>query len=135
MSQENVEIVRRGFDAFNRSDVADVAELWQEDAVFRPLFLGGGAVEGAVYRGHAELSRFIEQQSETWATVASEAQELRDLGQQVLVRTQLSAVGRASGVEVKQISWGLYRLRDGKIAEATIYADEAQALESVGLRE
>jgi ketosteroid isomerase-like protein len=53
MSRENVEIVRRIFDAFNERDAEAVVTLWATAAEWRPAFIGGGLMEGAVYRGHA----------------------------------------------------------------------------------
>ncbi len=46
MSRENVEIVRRLFDAFNRQDANSVSELWTLDAEWRPAYIGGGLLEG-----------------------------------------------------------------------------------------
>ena len=71
MSQENVEIVRRVFDAFNERDAEAVVTLWAAAAEWRPAFIGGGLMEGAVYRGHAGVREFIEMQNETWATVVA----------------------------------------------------------------
>jgi ketosteroid isomerase-like protein len=51
MSQENVEIVRRGFTAFTRRDTALFFDLLHPDVEWVPLM---AALESRVYRGHVE---------------------------------------------------------------------------------
>jgi ketosteroid isomerase-like protein len=46
MSQENVEIVRQLFAAFNRRDTNAVRDLWTADAEWRPAYIGGGRAGG-----------------------------------------------------------------------------------------
>ena len=59
MSQENVEIIRRLLDAFNRLDADAVRGIWSPDAEWRPAFTGGGLIEGAVFRGRQGVSEFL----------------------------------------------------------------------------
>ena len=81
MSQENVEIVRRVFDAFDRRDTGPVADLWTTDAEFRPAYIGGGLLERAVFRRPKGLAEFIELQSETWDSIVAEPVEISDVGE------------------------------------------------------
>ena len=56
MSQENVETVRRVFDAFNRRDIAAFLELLDPDVEWRPVLpvvLGG---EATVSRARSSFS-------------------------------------------------------------------------------
>src|SRR5262245_27623383 len=99
MSQENVEVVRRLYQAFNEGTAADIVpELWHEDVVLRPALIGGGLLEGAVYSGHRGVFEFLAMQAETWERVTIEPVDIRDLDAYLLVETRLQAVGRASGV-------------------------------------
>ena len=133
MSQENVKLVRRLYQDFNRGTTD--FDLWHEDAEWRPAFIGGGLVEGAVYRGHEGQAEFLAMQAETWESVTSEPVKIRDLGEYVLVETRLQAVGRASGIELTQVTWGLFEVRDGKVVSGRVYTGQAEALEAVGLKE
>jgi ketosteroid isomerase-like protein len=133
MSQENVVIVRRLFDAFNRQDGNAVRELWTADAEWRPAYIGGGLLEGAVFRGDEGMAAFVELQAETWESVVAEPADARDLGNTVLVEVRLSAVGRGSGVPVERVTWNVFELRDGRISKGRVYTNERQALEAVGL--
>jgi ketosteroid isomerase-like protein len=135
MSQENVEIVRQLFDAFNRQDGNAVRDLWTLEAEWRPAYIGGGLLEGAAFRGHEGVIEFVELQSETWESVVVEPLEMRDLGAQVLAEVRLRAVGRASGIPVERITWNVFLLRAGKAATGTVYRRKEEALKAVGLAE
>jgi ketosteroid isomerase-like protein len=135
MSQENVEIVRRLLDAFNRRDAQAVAKLWTDDGEWRPAFIGGGLLEGSVFRGRDGAAEFVELQTETWESVAAVPADLRDLGDTVLVEVHLSAVGRGSGIPVERVTWNVFELRDGRAAAGTVYASREEALEAMGLAE
>ena len=135
MSQQNVEIVRRIFDLFNRQQAGAVADLWTPDGEWRPAFLGGGLLEGAAFRGADGLAEFVDRQAETWVSSVAEPVEIRDLGDSVLVKVHLSAVGRASGIPVERETWNVFEFRDGKIATGRAYIDEPEALRAMGLEE
>jgi ketosteroid isomerase-like protein len=135
MSRENVEIVRQVLDAFNRRDDETVRALWTADGEWWPAFLGGGLLEGAVYRGHEGVAEFIEVQAETWETIVAEPVDMRDLGNRVLVTVHLKAVGRTSGVAVDRTTWNVFELRDDKVSAGRVYATKEEALEAVGLSE
>lgn len=135
MSHENVKIVRRLLDAFNRQDARAVAELWTDDGEWRPAFIGGGLLEGAVFRGRDGAAEFVELQTETWESVAAVPVDLLDLGDTVLVEVHLSAVGRGSGIPVERVTWNVFGLRDGKAAAGTVYTSREDALKAVGLAE
>jgi ketosteroid isomerase-like protein len=133
MSQENVELVRRLYQAF--SEGTTDLDLWHTDAELRPALIGGGLLEGAVYRGHEGVSEFVAMQTETWESVIAEPVEIRDLGRYVLVETRLQAVGRASGIELSDVTWNTFEIHDGKVANWRVFTEKQQALEAVGLSE
>jgi ketosteroid isomerase-like protein len=135
MSQENVEIMHRAFDLFNRGDGDSFDEVFTTDSEWRPAYLGGGLMEGAVFRGIDGMREFLTLQAETWESVAAEAGEVRDLGDRVLVEVQLRGIGRTGGVPVDRITWNVFEFRDGKIAVGKVYTAKAEALAAVGLSE
>ena len=63
MSQENVEIVRAAFEAWNRGDFDRLLSLWSEEAEFYPL---RAQLEGRPYHGHKGLRRFVAEIGEEW---------------------------------------------------------------------
>lgn len=137
MSEEsrNVELVRACYEAFNRRDGNSLHELWTTDSEWRPAYLGGGLLEGAVYRGPEGLLEFLEVQAEAWGSILADPVELRGLGDRVLAEVHLKVVGRASGITVKRITWSVFELRDGKVAAGRVYSNKEEAFDAVGLSE
>ena len=132
MSQENVEIVRRVFDAFNRRDIAAFLELLDPDVEWVPVL---AVLEGSVYRGHADIRRWIKDLDTDWEFFEVYHEELRDLGDRVLVSGHWRARGRASGIEVENPGTYLYEIKGGKVASMRTFTDRVEALEAVGLSE
>jgi ketosteroid isomerase-like protein len=136
MSDENVELIRRVYQSFNEDTGSElVVDLWHEDAELRPALTGGGLLEGAVYRGHEGMLEFLATQAETWEKIIVEAVDIRDLGAYLLVETRLQAVGRASGIELSQVTWNRFEVRNGKVASMRVFTEQEEALEAVGLPE
>ena len=92
MSEENVEVVRRGYAAFNRGDldamVADFAPTFE--------YVASGAVPGpgGVYRGPEGLREFMGWFFGEFSNARAEINELTEAGDRVLVGT--TARGRGS---------------------------------------
>jgi ketosteroid isomerase-like protein len=61
MSQENVEIMRAGFAAYNRRHLDGILENWAPDAVLDRSNSRG--LDAGVYRGHDEIRAFMERSS------------------------------------------------------------------------
>jgi uncharacterized protein len=132
MSQENVDIVRRATDPFNRRDIPALLELLDPDVEWIPIM---AALEGRVYRGHEGVRRWFEDLAADWESFETSGVEYRDLGDRVLVFGSWRARGRASGVELENrpASW-LIDLKGGKIVRLQTFTDRAEALEAVGLK-
>jgi ketosteroid isomerase-like protein len=136
MSQENVEIVRRVYDAVERGDATTVLGLYDPGiewefsrSPFRLLF------QHDVYRGHDGLRSFIrERYEEAWESIDDELEELIDAGEHVISVITTRGRGRASGVEVEKTHAGVWTFRGRKIVRVAWMSRE-EALESAGLRE
>src|SRR5213083_3794761 len=70
MSQENVEIVRRSTDAYNRRDLDGMLEDWAPDAVLD--WSNARAFDAGVYRGHGEIRAFVEGFLAAWDEIRFE---------------------------------------------------------------
>ncbi len=66
---------------------------------------------------------------------SEEVEEIRDLGDSVLVVSTQRGRGRGSGVEMEHRFAMLYELRNGKVIRWTIYNDRSEALEAAGSSE
>jgi ketosteroid isomerase-like protein len=134
MSEENVEILRRGFEAFAHGDIETVLELAGPDPVWAPGILpvmGGKAIRGA-----DALRRFFTQDLwEAFDEFRAEPLSFEDLGDSVLAPTRYVGRGERSGVEIEQTFFSVYKFRAGKIVWFRDFDTRAEALKAAGLRE
>ena len=132
MSQENVELVRRRFEAFNRGDLAAMIGLTDPDAIWwdRPDDPEGAAA----HPGRAACFRHLAEILED-AELQAQPQEFIDAGDRVVVRVRLVGCGRTSGIAFQEHEFHVFTLRGGKVTEIREYRDRAEALEAVGLSE
>ena len=135
MSQENVEIVRRGLEQFNRQ-FTSTEEL--DLGVLAPdvVFDNSNAVfDPAIYRGHDGIREFMSVQRGMWNLQQVEAHEFIPVDEdRVIVPIQFVSVGR-DGIEIAAHVVFLMTVRDGKTSHVKTFQSKADALEAVGLSE
>jgi len=128
MSQENVEIVRRAWEAFMRRDNEATLALYDPEVELHHH------VDGSVYRGLAGVRAYFRDWFDVWGEVFSnDLEELIDAGDDVIAVMHVGARGRRSGIEVERREWHVWTLRDRKLWRLRIYATKAEALEADGL--
>ena len=127
MSRENVEIVRRWLETFNSWDVAAFVELWDPDCEFFTLF--GSQLAGTPYQGHDGLRHYCEERAQVWAELRHEIDELREVGERIVVIGRLFGRGLGSGVEVDHQLALLFDFRGEHILRVRSFSDRAEALE------
>ena len=132
MSEENVNLGRLAFDAWNRGDYDAWIDAFDGECEFWPL---RAQLEGRPYRGHDGLRQFADDLTEEWEHVRFVLSEARDAGNQVVALAQIEARGRASGAELHIPIGVVATMRAGKIVEARMYSDPAEAFEAAGLEE
>jgi ketosteroid isomerase-like protein len=135
MSSENVEVVRRTIEAWQR----DGSETWL--SMFDPEVEWHSAqrlVEGA-----ASTYRGIDGMREMWTFWRTEIEDLqleieahRDLGDNdVLTLARIRWRGPASGIVVESPLAMVATVRDGRVLRSMDYLSHAEALEAVRLAE
>src|SRR5687768_6775766 len=103
MSRENVERLRRGYEALNRGDIAAaLAPLHPALQVEDHEWSLGTAV---VRHGHEGFLEIFSTVNEGFEDVVYAPEEFRDLDGQVLVRARRTGRGTASGAEVKEMQF------------------------------
>src|SRR5690606_26811139 len=133
VADEDVDVVRRVFEAFARRDAAAVAACFHEDGVFEPVT--AQLVAGGVpYAGHAGIRRYMEDITLVWEDLRPEPSVFHDVGDGVVV-----AIGRVYAWGVGRVidspaGW-LFRIHDGLVTYARVYDSTRQALEDGGLAE
>jgi ketosteroid isomerase-like protein len=133
MSQENVEIVKRGIDAFNRGDLDLMAGLVTPNAEVSPAITG--SVDGRGLLGAEAYRSWFEEISDTWQEFRILADEFRDLGDCVVMLGRITGRGRGSGVAVDAPIGQVYDFRDHKISRLRAFLDHGEWLRATGLTE
>jgi ketosteroid isomerase-like protein len=135
MSQENVEIVRVLYDAFNRG------ELDAYLSVLDPEFVWHGPTEipdlAGTYRGVEGVRRYLSKLMEVFNDYRMVPEEFIDAGDEhVLVLAREGGRGKGSGIAVQTNPTGhLWTVRDGRPARLDSYWERANALQAVGLEQ
>jgi ketosteroid isomerase-like protein len=130
MSEQNVEVMEKGIEAWNRRDT----DLWISYAAPEIEWMPAGpaAVEGAVYRGHEAVRRGMAAVWETWDIFDFHDGTLRDLGDSVLWLGHIQMRGGASGIDLRQ-EFAIHGvLRDGKMIRVRTFLAWDEALAAVG---
>jgi ketosteroid isomerase-like protein len=136
MSEENVDLVRRGIEAINRGDIEAALALadplpefeWVPSGVLIPDL-------ASVQRGSEGMRRVVEVFFGAFDAAHIEVHDLIDAGDQVFGSLTLQGRGKQSGAEASWDVWLVWTVRDGRVARVLGFTDRDAALEAAGLRE
>ena len=131
VAESGVDIVRGLFDAFAAGDRVGWRDRVDPDVVWdmstSPLPSAG------VYRGHEGVEQFFRDWMGTWDDYRLETLEVIDAGRdRVVVVFRQSGRGRASGIVIDRLFFGLYELADGKLVRFRPFDSREAALEAAG---
>ena len=133
MSQENVDIVRRGYEHFQATRELP-AQFVAPDFVW-DMSKFGGVVDQEVYEGIEATRRFVKDWNDAWDHWEIEVDRLHDAGDQVVAVVRQRGQSKATGMHVEMIFAQVWTVRDGMEARMEMYADPDEALKAVGLGE
>ena len=127
MSQENVEIVKAAFAAYNRGDLDALIQFYDPDVIFETLFLG-------TRHGNEAIRRLYEENRNTLSGYAIDPTELIDAGETVV---RVSGVGPASqfAMEDRDRFALLFTINNGRVVRQQSFRNREVALEAAGLSE
>ena len=126
---DNVAVVRRAMDAFERADLDGVLEAFSADCEFD--FSNSRGPLSGVYRGRDEARAFLSSFLEPWATLETTTELVEIADARVLTVTEIRTRGQGSGAEVNATGALIWTIRDGEVAAAKMYQSKADALEAV----
>ena len=133
MSQENVNLVVRAIEAFRVGGVEATLRFYPSDVLWHPFPEWVGDTE---YRGHDGVRRVTGIWTDNLDDFAIELEEVRDLGDRVLMLGETAGRIKETGLPIRQRLGVVFSdFRKGKVGEAHYFATWAEALEAVGLRE
>jgi ketosteroid isomerase-like protein len=135
MSQESVETATHAIAAWNALDLEAFMKVWHPEAEWRPAFPKGTEGTGSVFTGHAGIGEAWHNVRTAWSVYQVKPQEVRIVGDALLVLGGIHACGKASGIEIDSKWSAVLRYRDGLIISAWDWLDHRSALAAVGLSE
>jgi len=132
MSQDDVEVVRAAFDAWNRGPEA-LGDILDSDVDWR-------AIEGAPddvgpMRGLDAMRAYTQDWFDHFDDLRVEPEELIDAGDRVVAVQRLSGRAKGSGIETELRYAVVYPVSGGKIVRGREYMTREPALEAVRLDE
>jgi ketosteroid isomerase-like protein len=132
MSQENVELLRRGYE-----HVAGTGELPRDvchpDLVWDTTTFGGFNAERCI--GVDEANRWLARWIDGFNDWSIEVEEAIEAGDQVVAITRQRGTAGHGGPQVELRLAQVWTFRDGLIERMRMYPDRADALEAAGLQE
>lgn len=131
MAPANVELVRPMYAAWGRGDYSSVE--WAHPEI--DIVLADGPAPGS-WTGLAGMAEGWRDWVTAWEEYCLEADEYRELDdKRVLVLSQFSGRGKASGLTVRTSGAVVFHLREGKVTRLVVYWDRERALADLGLTE
>jgi ketosteroid isomerase-like protein len=133
MSEENVEVVRQGFDAFAAGGVEAALHSFAPDVVLYTFPEWPGPSE---YRGHDGVRTLLGEWFENFDDFGIEVREIRDAGDKVVGLAETVGRIKGSGLPIRQPLGVVYGdFRNGKIGEGRNFLTWREALKAAGLSE
>ena len=133
MSKENVEVVRRAYEAMNDREFSRAPQLLDPEVEFD---LSRNILNPDIYRGYDGFERLVGVIEDVWDDFHFEVQELIDGGDCVVAEVTVAGTGRGSGVEAEMRVFNIWTLRGGKVIRLVGgYRERSEALEAAGLSE
>ena len=138
MSEENVEIVRRIYEALARRDTTTIFALYDPEVEF---YFARGTFQdrigdAGVYRGYAGLREIDRELRGAFENFETTYEDLIDAGERVVSVSRYRARGRGSGIEVDgPLQFGLWTIRNHRVVRVDWFDTREQAIAAAGLSE
>jgi uncharacterized protein len=130
MSQQNLEVARRAFSAWNAGDPEALRDAYDPDAV---MHYHGDWPEPGPFSGRDAIIRQFERMREALDDRDSLVflGEPLDVADRVVIRFAWRGEGHGPAMDLEVTV--VYAIRDGRILQADFFPDHAEALEAAGL--
>ena len=130
ISDENIEMMRGGYNAVIKGDFDGVLELMDPEIEIhdRPE-----APDARTYHGHEGVLAALQLSLDTFDDLRFEPEEFIGAGDEVVVILRFTGRGKVSGVPVEDRIAHHWSLRDGKAVRLQVFSDPAEARQAAGL--
>jgi ketosteroid isomerase-like protein len=133
MSEENVEVVRQAFEAWDAAWVSgadnfgELLALFDDDLVTRRL---APLPDPGIWQGRDGMLAVLAEWMDTFDDFRIRGEEFIDAGDHVVLRVAQEGRGYGSGTPVAATFWFVIGIRGEKMATLDMYATNEQALEA-----
>jgi ketosteroid isomerase-like protein len=129
MSQQNVEVLRAGSDAFNRGDYDSCVGAFAEDAEVHDL---ADTPDTGVFHGHAGVRAWLAKLQVAFGDgFRFEPTSFTESRGVVVADVRASATGVGGGVPIEMGVYIVFRMREGKIVWTQGFLDRDAAVDAV----
>lgn len=129
MSEQNLELARRVFEAFATRDLDGLVAVSDPDVEFLPV-TANLTTGGMPYRGHEGIARYLDDVARVWPELRLFPDELRDLGDTVVVLGRV--VARGGGMILDRPTGWVFKMHGGRIVGIRVYGSQEEAIEAAG---
>ena len=131
MSQENVEVVKSGFAAWNAGDIGAVRRVYDADVIQR--YPEGWPEPGPFVGFKAVLGQWEQNRRAFDVNALEPIGDFIDAADRVVVRQVWRGAGHGPVMNMEMTN--VYMVRKGRIVYQEFFWDHAEALETLGLSE
>jgi ketosteroid isomerase-like protein len=132
MSEENVEIVRRGLEALDRRDLSSWLAVIDEEVEVVPT---RDWPEPGVRGAEAAFDWYLQAFDALQPFRATDTEFIDAGADKVLLQYRTDVRGKGSGAKIEFRRWCVVTVRKGRLLRAEWLSDRADALEAAGLSE
>jgi ketosteroid isomerase-like protein len=125
MATADPDFIRRAYDAWNRRDLELIRAILDPEV---EIDATQRIMNPDVYHGHEGFQRLMEEVADVWEQWRIEPEEFIDCDDRMVVAAHAYGRGRASGVELDQTAYNVWKLRDGKVVRLAFYPDRDTAM-------
>lgn len=127
---DNVELVRRSYEAWNNGDLESFIEFLDPDV---EIDLRERVLNPGTYQGVDGFRRWARELDEVWSDWKMEPEEILEGPKAVFIEVRAHGRGRGSGVEIDQLGYNVTAVRNGKAVRVAFFYDRGKALRAAGL--
>ena len=130
MSSENVEIVRRAYEAWNGGDPEAAIELLDPDIEWH---LPPNFPDAQAWHGRDDVVQGLAEVAGAWDEFRVEVQEIVDAGDRVVALVRFHGRATITGLDLggANVDGQVWTLRDGKAVAVRMYNGTAEALKQL----
>jgi ketosteroid isomerase-like protein len=129
--RDKLEVVRKAFEAFERRDPSQIAEVASADIVFHaPTWTFAGRT--SAYQGHDGLLTYLADVDAVWEELRVSPREFRRVGECVVALGTVSGRLRGGDRVETEVAWA-WRVPDGKVVWGRVYERPDDALNDAAL--